>query len=158
MNASYIFVDLQGFKDMNNDFIVKEMSLALSNHTQTFLVKPPYAYSTLSNNEKKHVSWIEKNRGIYWKQGYIDYREFKRIAYKLLKNKNIFVKGLEKVKWIKELCSECNVENIEDKGCNNFFTLYSKYCKGVSFNCNFHVKECALKNVICIKKWYLENN
>lgn len=159
MKSNVMFVDMQGFKDFKNHFILKELAIATEGYTQTFLVKPPYPYNNLTTEEKKHVNWIEKNRGIYWSEGYIDCYEFKRLIKKILENKKIIVKGEEKIVWLKNLCTNCEVVDIGGKGCPNLKTLYKKFIiSNSSFNCNFHFKYCALKNVICLKKWYKENN
>ena len=153
-----IIVDIQGFKDSENRFIVKELAIATGEYTQVFLIKPPYSFNYLTNEEKKQVSWIERNRGIFWNEGFINYRGFKQVIVPYLENKNILVKGLEKVDWIKKLSSNCNVVDVGDKGCPNFFKLHNNYCKKGIFNCVNHNKQCALKNVISIKKWYYDNN
>lgn len=159
MNVNYMFVDVQGFKDCNNNFIIKELALATLEQTQVFLVKPPYAYSSLSNEEKRQVTWIERNRGIFWREGLIDYREFKRNMKSFLSNKNIFVKGHEKIKWLNELCNNCSIVDIGEKGCPKFFNLYKDFSIDSSnYYCCVHKKHCALKNVICIRKWFYENN
>lgn len=156
MNST-IFVDVQGFKDCFNKFIIKEFALSTEEFTQVFLIKPPYAYTTLSTKEKKTVRYLEQQRGITWSEGHIDYREFKRIITPIMANKTIVMKGLEKQNWIKELCDNCVLVDIEDRGSPNFLTLYKIYCKNeCNFNCFSHKKICALKNVICIKKWFLE--
>ena len=116
MNPNIIIVDLQGFKDKNNRFIVKEFALSGQKYTQTFLIKPPYAFKTLSPEEKKQVIWLEKRRGIYWSEGYVDYREFKRIIIQYLRKKIIWTKGGEKTLWIKELCSDCEIIDLAEKG------------------------------------------
>lgn len=158
MNKDIIFVDIQGFKNFKNDFIVKELSIATIEFTQTFLIKSPYSFHNLSNFEKKQIIWLEKNRGIRWSEGFIDYREFKRVIIPYLENKKILTKGLEKIKWIKELCSTCQIVDIGEKGCPNILKLRNDYCKNnINFNCINHTKECALNNVICIKKWYEDN-
>lgn len=159
MKQNYLFVDVQGFKDCKNNFILKELALATQEYTQVFLIKPPHAYCNLTREEKTRVNWIEKKKGIFWKDGYIDYREFRRVIIQYLENKNIIVKGAEKVKWVKELCSNCDVIDIGDKGCPNLVQLTTKYCKDYTlFNCVYHEKQCALKNVICVIKWYFDNH
>lgn len=155
----YIFVDVQGFKDSQNTFIIKELALVTSEYTQTFVIKPPYPFSSLTPEEKRQVLWIERNRNIYWSEGFIDYREFKRVIIPYLDNQKILTKGLEKTKWIKELCSTCEVIDVGEKGWPCFKDLYIKYCKDHNrYNCIVHKKYCALKNAICIKKWYYDNN
>lgn len=159
MNPNHYIVDVQGFKDKENNFIVKEFALATEEYTHVFLVKPPFPFSRLTDKERRQVLWIEKQYGITWSEGFIDYREFKRIVKPYLENKKIIVKGFEKIKWIKELCSNCSVTDIGEKGCPKFSILYESFCNHKSkFTCANHLKHCALKNVICIKKWYIDNN
>lgn len=158
MNSDTIIVDVQGFKDADNNFIIKELGLANREYTLMFLVKPPYPYKRLSKEEKKQVRWLEFNRGINWSEGYIDYREFRRIIVPYLDKKVILAKGLEKTKWIKNMCSSSTVINLDDKGCPNISKLYADYCKETELNCVHHHKMCALKNVNCIKKWYCNSD
>lgn len=96
MNIKTIIVDVQGFKDAQNRFIIKELALSTAEYTQVFLIKPPYSYRHLTNSEKKHVRWIENNLGYRWSEGHIDYREFSRIIIPYLRSKQVIVKGLEK--------------------------------------------------------------
>lgn len=158
MKSDMIIVDVQGFKDTHNNFIIKEFALATSELTQTFLIKPPYPYKSLTKDEIKHVKWVEFHLGLRWSEGYIDYREFKRIIIPYLTNKKVLAKGLEKVKWIKELCDNCNVIDLGEKGCPNLSNLYNIYGERNNIYCVHHSKICALKNVLCIKKWYIDNN
>lgn len=158
MNSNIAVVDIQGFKNVENEFIVKEFAYCTSEYSQVFLVKPPYLFSKLTNEEKKLVKWVEHNRGFNWNQGHIDYREFKRIIKPVLAHKIVIVKGLEKTKWVKDL-SECHIINIEDKGCPNLHVLKMQYCIDThKYNCFFHKKDCALANVICVKNWCMANN
>lgn len=157
MKTTTIFADLQGFKTSENDFIVKEFALATIEWTQVFLVKPPYAYASQSSEEKRQTNWIERNRGIFWSEGFIDYREFKRIIPLYLEDQNIVIKGHEKIKWIKNLCEDCNIVELGDKGCPNLMSLHEKY-KNCDLNCINHKKQCALKNVCCLRKWYYDNH
>lgn len=159
MKSDTIIVDVQGFRDSQNQFIIKELAILSPEHTQAFLIKPPYSYNSLSNEEKRQVRWIEKNRGIFWSEGFVDYREFKRIIIPYLNDKKILCKGLEKTKWIKELCDNCKIIDIGERGCPNFLTLFRDFENVInSLACVYHSKQCALKNVICIKKWMDENN
>lgn len=154
--STILFVDVQGFKNDQNQFIIKELALCTTEITQVYLIKPPYPFSKLTSDEKKRVRWIERNRGITWSEGNIDYREFKRIIIPILQNKTIIMKGLEKQKWIKDLCENCYLIDIEDRGSPSFSVLCKTFCElKNTFNCVNHKEECALKSVMCIKKWYL---
>lgn len=159
MNSNTIIVDLQGFKNEKNDFILKEMAIGTKEYTQTFLVKPPCSFSALTVEEKKRVRWIEKNRGLRWSEGYIDLREFKRLIKPYLNKYKIIVKGEEKVKWVREICNHENVIDISSRDIPNLDTLSKIYCKDILvYNCFHHSNYCALRNVICVRKWIVENN
>lgn len=158
MNFNTIIVDLQGFKDLKNNFIIKELSIATKYYTQTFLIKAPYSFKTLSTEEKKQVRWLENNRGLNWQEGFIDYREFRRVIIPYLNGKQVLTKGMEKIVWIQELCNDCEIIELGEKGCPNLFKLYENYCENNQvFNCIYHKKMCALNNVLCLKKWCQEN-
>lgn len=157
MNNETVIVDVQGFKNNKNEFIVKELAIASQEHTHIFLIKPPYPFTTLTAAERKNVFWIEKNRGYRWSEGYIDYREFHRIIKPYLKNKKIIVKGEEKIKWVQELSKNRSVIDITIHGAPNLDTLAELYDKDLVLNCFTHKKICALKNVLCIRKWCVEN-
>lgn len=94
-----VIVDLQGFKTDDNKFIVKEIAL-LSNYIQTYLIKPPFSYYLLTENEKKQVRWIQHNRQVYWDDGVVKYTDCRKFLYKLLQDKKIYVKGAEKILWV----------------------------------------------------------
>lgn len=159
MNINTIVVDLQGFKDIRNKLIVKELAIATKDYTQTFLIKPPYSFKTLSNDEQKQVRWLERNRGLTWSEGYIDYREFRRIVVPYLIRKKVLVKGPEKIIWLRELCQECEIIELGEKGCPNLLKLHNDYySSGMKvWNCVHHKKMCALKNVMCLKMWCCDN-
>lgn len=154
-----LFVDLQGFKTDKNEFIVKEFAYSTLGYTQCFLIKPPFTFSYLTESEKRQTRYLEKYLGFSWCQGYVDYRNFKKLIVNHLKDKTIFVKGKEKIQWVKNLCEECTVVDLGEQNVPNLDELYKKYClfEGI-YNCVYHKKKCALKNVLCIKNWYLDNN
>lgn len=153
-----LIVDVQGFKTELNKFIPKEIALLNGNRVQTFLIRQPFPFYDLTVKEMKQVSWIERNRKVFWKEGFIPFSFYRYEIAPLLKNKLVYVKGLEKTKWIKEMFDNCNVVNIENKGCPNFNILYNLYgeCNDV-YTCIYHNNICALKNVICLNKWCIDN-
>ena len=62
----------------------------------------------------------------------------------------VFVKGVEKVKWIKNLLPEYSVYNIEDKGCPSLPTLREKI--GIEKN----APVTAERNVYLLEYWWRE--
>lgn len=156
-----VIVDVQGFKNDQNKFIIKEIAILSNNQMYAFLVRPPYPFYNLTSSERRQVSWIERNRKVYWSEGFVPYLNFKsstQIA-NILKNKCIFTKGIEKVLWIKDICEHNKVYNLEDYDCPSITNLNEKYKSSNDvYNCIYHSSYCALKNVICIKKWCKERN
>lgn len=151
-------VDVQGFKTGTNNFILKEFAVAYDNRIQVFLYKQPYPFYDLTTTERRQVSWIERNRGIFWKEGHIPYSNHKDHIIPILANKKIYTKGLEKVSWIKEISKNNNVFNLEDQACPNLVSLYDKYSMSDDvYSCIYHSNICALKNVMCLNKWCKEN-
>lgn len=164
-----VIVDVQGFKTDSNDFIVKEIAMQCGRNVLVLLVKPPFPFYNLTKTERNQVCWIERNRFFFWNEGFIPYTNYKNYIVNYLKNKPIiYVKGTEKVKWIRKILdSDINVDddqkcfnivNIEDFGCPNLLSLNDNYkeCSEV-YNCIYHSKHCALRNVNCLMKWFNEN-
>lgn len=152
-------VDVQGFKTEDNKFIVKEIAIFSDNQQHVFLIKAPFPFSDLTETEKKQVRWIERNRKIYWSSGNIPYANHKILLAGFLKDKNVYCKGLEKVSWIRNITNNSIVYNLEDNGCPNLFELYSKYSSFKNVSCCIHHSTvCALKNVLCLRNWCIDNN
>lgn len=154
-----VIVDVQGFKREDNEFIPKEIAIMWNGRIFVLLIKPPTAFYNLSKKERLQVSWIERNRGINWNQGLIPYNLYKSVISDFFKNKSIFVKGFEKVLWLKDILNNKNVYNLEDKNCPSLVTLYNSYSTSSDIiSCIYHSNMCALKNVSCLNKWCIENN
>lgn len=150
-------VDLQGFKTDYNEFIVKELAILCENQTLVLLIKPPYPFYELSKTEKMQVQWIERNRKIYWHEGFTPFLNFKQYVADYLKDKIIYVKGFEKVVWLKNIVQDGNIINLDDSP--SLRKLYENYSMSKDiFSCVYHTHICALKNVMCLKKWMYEVN
>lgn len=155
---SVAIVDVQGFKKDDNSFILKEIAIVCGDQVQVFLLQPPFPTHNLKFSERKQVRWIEKNRGMHWNDGYIRYEQLPLYIDEFLIDKKILCKGLEKVCWVKQILDNMDVINLENWGCPKLLSLYEEYrnCNDI-YNCIFHSKVCALKNVLCLKKWCLIN-
>lgn len=154
-----VIVDIQGFKSEDNKFIPKEIAILCEQSSLVLLIKPPYPFYNLTKKERLQVAWIERNRGIFWNQGFVPYINFKFSILNFFKNKRIYAKGLEKVAWLKEILEIDDVYNLEDLSCPNLDTLHKKYSLSRDIqSCIYHNKICAYKNVFCLKKWCKENN
>lgn len=156
----YIFVDLQGFKIQNNGFMVKEICVLSKNLKFHETIKAPYSFELLTSSERKNIDWITKNlHGLRWTSGCINQCELKKILETILHGKIIFVKGKEKVTWIREICStEIIVINLEDLHCDSQLNIISETEKKECCHHKYIKKEktihCAKQNVQIMKKWF----
>lgn len=154
-----VIVDVQGFKSELNEFIPKEIAILSNRRVFVILIKPPCPFYDLTKKERLQVAWIEKNRGIYWNQGFIPHSNYKNIIDKILENKCIFTKGFEKVLWLRSMLKNSNIHNLEDRNCPSLISLYDKYLDSHDIvSCMYHDNICALKNVCSLNKWCIENN
>lgn len=151
-------VDVQGFRTESNYFIPKEIAILWNNKIQVFLITPPFPYRGLTEPEKRQVNWIERNRKIYWSEGFVPYVNYLKLVEDILKDKCVYTKGREKILWLKEISNNKNVNNLEDKDCPSLISLYKKYedCHDL-YSCIYHDSICALKNVLCLNKWCIDN-
>lgn len=122
MNA---IVDVQGFKTDHNKFILKELAILCDGRAQVYLLKLSYPFYEMTVTERKQVCWIERNKNIFWKEGYIPYSnsQYSTNVVNMLKDKNIFTKGNEKVLWLREILESNRIFNLEDKGCPSVLSL-----------------------------------
>lgn len=156
--SAIAIVDVQGFKIAENKFILKEIAIACKDQLQVLLIKPPFPIHNLTPEERRHVNWIQRNRKIYWNEGFVPYSNSLSYIEEFLSDKTIYCKGLEKMLWIKEMLDYNNVYNLETKSCPSLLSLYEEYRLSTDvYNCIYHPTICSLKNVTCLKKWCLNN-
>lgn len=157
---SYI-LDFQGFKNVNNDFIVKELAI-VSTDGQFYelqLFQPPCDFSELPQHLQKQVVWLEKQyHGLYWSSGYKNYNRLKDVFKCITIDGEMYVKGRDKQKFISNLLSDfkINVVNLEDLGCPSVNMLKQQTnissIKPCCFNHN--PKHCAYVNVHILLDWW----
>lgn len=159
------FVDMQGFKIKSNVFIVKEIAVLTKNTSFHDVIKSPFSYKNLSVKDKKQTNWLMRNyHGINWCAGSITLEKLRDILRQILKDeKNIYVKGEEKIKWLLSIldCKKIslNIINIENIGCKMRLNK-NKQKKLRADLCEKHADHfhCALKNVLELSEWYLKTN
>lgn len=101
-------VDVQGFKRSLNTFVFKEVAIISVEHDAVptvYIFKPPYRWNCLLPEQKSSNRWLENNfHGILWDFGEIPYEKLEDTLEEALKDaKKIYVKGIEKKKWLKEV-------------------------------------------------------
>lgn len=164
-------LDIQGFQ-VEQQFIVKELSfsiLTLNNNTPDIdrhhIFRPPFEWKTLNSKDRKTSLWLRTHyHGFTWNSGNENYCEFANCIEELLRkniyNLVIFVKGAEKIQWLRNLCNDqsLDVRNLEDLGCNIYFSEEAIE-RMHPHHCGKHevIKQCAKQNVEFLKEWMRQN-
>lgn len=100
----YAFVDLQGFRNAANKFIVKEFSILTKNTKFSDIIKSPKKFCDLDHFTRRSARWLARNHhGLFWDDGFIGINELRETITPILINKLVYAKGDEKVKWIHEI-------------------------------------------------------
>lgn len=156
-------LDFQGFKNINNEFIVKELAVVSidGNLYELQLFQPPCQFQQLPTHLQKQVIWLEKQcHGLYWSSGFRSYKDLKEVLNTLFKQSNstIYLKGEEKMKFILNMVSNhdgIKVVDVTSMGCPNLKTLKQQTNLNMFKSCNFNhnLNSCAFVNVHVILHW-----
>ena len=155
-------LDIQAFKRYLNRVVVKEVAIvALETDAQpsVFLFKPPFPWEGLCAEFRSSNEWLSRNfHGLSWEQGDIPYELVSQVLEKALVNSNIiYVKGLEKKQWVKEILPNKFVYNIENFRC----PALRKLPPVEDFFCSNHALEgavCAAHNVYKLRDYLLSRS
>lgn len=147
--------DIQFFRGNDKDIIVKSFSFCKlfdDDIVQHFIFKPPFELGKLNLMRRREAVNVTLNyHHLNWDDGLIDYNLAVKIIQSALSDASeIFVKGLEKEKYLNSILSKKTCYNIEHLDCPNFKTMKASLllqnpCSPVSS-----------LNVIVMKKWLCE--
>ncbi|XP_072756960.1 uncharacterized protein [Anoplolepis gracilipes] len=159
-----IVIDIQGFRDVNDKFIPKEVAIVsidvpIVGH---WIMMPPHPFGELSAKARRENNWLSQNyHGIEWFDGETNLKYFishlreitRRVRY-------IYVRGNEKASYLRNILSR-DINNLEDIS-PPFKNLSSKeedgrYCSHHGF-WNFGIFRCALHNAYKLKYWLVTQN
>lgn len=148
------FVDVQGFKDNSNRFILKEIAVLTSNSSFHDVIRSPFSIEHLNEKRRRQTEWITNNyHGIKWSDGTMSMTELRKIIKPMLHHKIIFVKGAEKVQWLRFILEDKKKRiMIVNLDCVRFIeNKYENICKK-------HLNEnmcCALQNVLVLVEFFI---
>lgn len=149
------FVDVQGFKNNSNKFILKEIAVLTNNSSFHDVIRSPFSIEHLNAKQKKQTKWLTNNyHGIDWNDGTLSMTKLRKIIEPMLHQKVIFVNGSEKIQWIRFILGDKkNRIKILDLNCVNQTRKYKnkRICKKHSIE-NFC---CALENVIVLAEYFI---
>lgn len=162
--SSPIIVDIQCFKDNQNEYTLKEVCV-LEADTGVLLMhhiaKPPYDRSELSDEKLRESYWLTKHcHGLRWEFGDIPYYElFNKLTDCISKRPTVYVKGFEKKEYLKRHhvmdFVTTNVIDIGAIGCESITSINNLMSTNV-LRCRNHKSinsRCALTNCVAIRGW-----
>lgn len=155
--------DLQGFKEGDNKFILKEISaVCLEDGLRvTHLFEPPYPWSNLSGKNRAVNNWLTRHyHNLSWDSGLIPYELLEDVVTSMLYEATIiYVKGAEKKTWLRNIIGNGTVIfDLHDLGCSSLSKLREEYkCPNHTHD---HVKHynCARRNVELLSNWILNES
>ncbi|EFA13594.1 hypothetical protein TcasGA2_TC001481 [Tribolium castaneum] len=123
-----------------------------------FLFKPPEDLSTLPHRYQRQADWLTYNfHGLCWSSGISEYEKLNEILHESTKDsKCIYVKGLEKKRFISNRLPDIEVVNIEDLECPSLRYLREHFDTRCCDNHIIKNAVCALENVQNLATWYNE--
>ncbi|XP_044007507.1 uncharacterized protein LOC122852021 [Aphidius gifuensis] len=154
-----LIVDIQGFKQPHNAFVLKEFAAinVQNNETHCFVFKPPNTWNHLPAKYKSINLWLIRNwHGLSWECGDVSYNDIKLIISNVLESAcYIYVKGDEKKKWLDEITDNSKViidlYSMDSPGIRTIKNQITSH-PGIHYairNCH-----CALDNVQQLKLWF----
>ena len=155
-------VDMQGFKQPVDDFIIKELAIVpieSNSNPIIYLFKSPFAFNVLDKKYQKENRWLEYcYHGIPWTSGTISYDQVGFILREVMSDATtVFVKVNSHKKWLERF--KFNVYNITEMGYPALDRVPANILMKVCSNHkNAYKAMCALHNVKLIKKFYLDNS
>lgn len=161
----FALVDIQGFIiNKENDFVLKELSFLSINTDGTdngihhFIFSSPFSWQQLDKDSRLKALWLfAYHHGFYWNQGELSHEEIDNCIKPLLqKQLTIFVKGREKIRWLKRICKNPNLDirDIDEEHNLRFSTEAKKISHTLHCRKHRRVRHCALQNVKILDKWF----
>lgn len=152
-------LDMQGFKQSGNDYILKELAIVSLNGEKNtepveFLFKAPFPWNRLTDKYKKQNTWLAHYyHGISWDAGDREYNTIGGILREQLHDASqIFVIGSIQKSWLERF--KFKVEDIGELG---YPPLHRTKLATVCPHHNGAYKaSCALHNVRLMKQYLIE--
>jgi len=155
-------VDLQGFSGPQGQFVLKEVAILAHGMTLPVVYQfaPPYPWHDLPQECQRRNAWVERNYlGLKWNSGTTPYNRIEEILHSHLGLiEKIYVKGREKVAWLRTLLQSShhvieNLENDYDDDDDDDIPSLRK----LTSTCPHHKKQymCAADNVMALSQFII---
>lgn len=165
-------VDLQGFQYKNSSFICKELSIKQINKERsskvtTFIFNYDIDEDNLSKDFQKQICFLENHvHGLSWKTTLNNLLVYKYCELSKLFNEeitrnkyvNIYVKGKQKMDWVKSLLDSTNIQVINIENVSTYQLANLKNLQD-NYICRLHFPKlrCTINNVIFMNECLTSN-
>ena len=107
----FVILDAQGYP--TPDFQVKELSIYDGKQMKSWVFKPKFPFSDLSEKRKKTVNYVYYNiHGVHYNTGYVDYNKLNSIIKKELDGVDtVYVKGSNKKDFLLSVYNELKIDS-----------------------------------------------
>jgi len=93
-------IDVQGFFDNNNNFILKEIGIVFEKDpylNKSFLIEPPHDFTLLNTKFRKTAIWLANTQHlIFWNDGENSFPQTSKYLRTITSGNQIICKGVEK--------------------------------------------------------------
>lgn len=158
-------MDLQGFKQSGEIFVLKEFAVISVNERYhrhwEFIVKPPYPFENLLTKEKIINSWLTRNvHGIPWDCGTIPYDEAKIYVRRILIGaRRIYVMGPDVKMWLLNVLGfSVPIIDLKRLKCPALVELKNSLNQKCPNHLDSREFRCAAENVKLMRTWMLDND
>jgi len=101
-----VSINVQGFFDNNNNFILKEIWIVFEknpNLNNSFLIEPPYDFNLLNTKSRKTAIWLANtHHKIFWNDGENSFPQTGKYLRTIKSGKQIICKGVEKKRFLQK--------------------------------------------------------
>jgi len=154
-----IVIDIQGFRDVEENFIPKEVAVLAINAAITghWIMTSPCPFEDLPVRAKRENNWLTRNyHGIEWFDGDVNSTNFTIHLRDITRHaRYIYTRGQEKTRYLSNLLSR-NVYNLEgiSPAFKNLpdFEDRGQRCTHHGFRASAE-SHCALRNAYKLKRW-----
>lgn len=162
-DMDFTFVDVQGFKIHDGIFVPKEFCLLHKDFEFHTIVKSPCKYTQLSIQHKREADWLtNRYHGLNFNEGTISINALAEFTLEHVKGKVVIVKGIEKVKWVRDIYKKwCNttINCVNIERTDPIFQFQLKSRRNIDDICPYHKLQhrftschCALSHTIDLRK------
>lgn len=152
-------VDMQGFLQPGNDYVLKELAIVSLNDDVepiVILFKEPFPWNRLTEKYKKQNTWLERHyHGISWTAGEKPYNTIGAILRESLYNvSKVWVSGSIQKKWLERF--KFKVQDISEMGYPPLHKI--KLATVCPHHNGAYRANCALHNVRLLKKFFIDSS